>query len=345
MTTVDSGPMNSSFKFHRQCHRFTRETLFVVIFLLSVFSVAPCTLLAPCSAFALDQSSNSGEVINQYDAQFWEHWGDGYAELSGYSLEFPRYGEVRKGTAVAIFVTEDFSKSARVKADPGKHPADDVAPIMKLNLIQDYQTGIYDYNMMLSSFVTTQPFGLQSLGKPMKTSFASQEWCGHVYEQRIFHKNKLSFQLHSYFDGEADRRGTLDYPEESISEDVLLLWARGLAAPFMKPGETKKINYLTSMEYSRLKHKNPQWLIADLSVSDATEEISIGGAKYRVRRYTAKLSNGLEWNIEVEAAAPHKIIRWGNSEGLKAELLGSKRMKYWELNNNGSENFLKELGL
>ena len=64
---------------------------------------------------------------------FWAHWGDGKAELNGYALLQPRYGAVRAGTAVHVFVTEDFSDSLRVKADPGKHPASDVYPVMKLN--------------------------------------------------------------------------------------------------------------------------------------------------------------------------------------------------------------------
>lgn len=37
---------------------------------------------------------------------FWEHWSDGRAELSGYDLVQPRYGEKRHGRAVLVFVTE-----------------------------------------------------------------------------------------------------------------------------------------------------------------------------------------------------------------------------------------------
>ena len=58
--------------------------------------------------------------------EFWAFWGDGKAELDGYALTEPRYGQLREGTAVAIFVTEDFSDSLRVKADPGKHPPADI---------------------------------------------------------------------------------------------------------------------------------------------------------------------------------------------------------------------------
>ena len=44
---------------------------------------------------------------------FWAHWGDGRAEVNGYALTQPRYGEDRRGEAVLIFVTEDFDASRR----------------------------------------------------------------------------------------------------------------------------------------------------------------------------------------------------------------------------------------
>jgi hypothetical protein len=55
-----------------------------------------------------------------YDVGFRKTWGDGQAEVAGYSLTYPRYGQPRTGTAVTIFVTEPLSESLRVKADPGK---------------------------------------------------------------------------------------------------------------------------------------------------------------------------------------------------------------------------------
>src|SRR6185503_7282151 len=82
---------------------------------------------------------------------FWKRWGDGRGELAGYDLTFPRYGSLRKGVAITIFVTETFSHSLRVKSDPGRHPASDEYPVMKLNLVQDFGTGIYDYNLMTST--------------------------------------------------------------------------------------------------------------------------------------------------------------------------------------------------
>src|SRR3954471_15567229 len=131
---------------------------------------------------------------------FWKHWGDGKAELDGYALVQPRYGQPRDGTAVLIFVTEDFSDSARVKADPGKHPPSDVYPVLKLNAVRDFQTGIYDYNLLTSVFARVEG------GFPVvKASFSAQEWCGHVYQQWLARGGRLAGVSHSYFDGEADQ--------------------------------------------------------------------------------------------------------------------------------------------
>ena len=49
-----------------------------------------------------------------FDDAFWRQWGDGQSELAGYDLTFSRYGTVRQGTAVVIFVTARDEQSDRV---------------------------------------------------------------------------------------------------------------------------------------------------------------------------------------------------------------------------------------
>ena len=112
---------------------------------------------SPCAKPCPRSSSSVPRRCPPTAQDFWAHWGDGKAELNGYALKQPRYGAVRTGTAVLIFVTEDFSDSLRVKADPGKHPASDVYPVLKLNAVRDFQTGIYDYNVMTSTFLRVAP--------------------------------------------------------------------------------------------------------------------------------------------------------------------------------------------
>jgi len=55
-------------------------------------------------------------------------------------LEQARYGEIHKGRAVTIFVTEPFSKSKQVKLDDYKAAGDDRANVMKLNMTKNFNT-------------------------------------------------------------------------------------------------------------------------------------------------------------------------------------------------------------
>ena len=56
-------------------------------------------------------------ALSQAAAGFWDHWGDGSAELAGYRLTQPRYGQARRGEAVFVTVTEEFTRATRVKSD------------------------------------------------------------------------------------------------------------------------------------------------------------------------------------------------------------------------------------
>ena len=56
---------------------------------------------------------------------FYAHWADGKAEVSSYEVIQPRYGELRQGYGVMIFVTESLHRQTFIKADsptPGGRP-------------------------------------------------------------------------------------------------------------------------------------------------------------------------------------------------------------------------------
>jgi hypothetical protein len=275
---------------------------------------------------------------------FWEHWGDGRAELAGYDLVTPRYGEPRRGTAVAIFVTEPFHEDSRVKAEeagPGTFQ------VLKLNLVQDFPTGIYDYHLMTSAFVALQPVAGLPAGAPAKVSFSAQEWCGHVYQQVVFEDEGAALTLHSYFEGEADDEERLA-GGPGLSEDALLLWARGLAWPEVAPGETVTVPVLTSLERSRLRHRPAAWEEAELARSVETREVEVPAGTFEVTEARANLRGATgerTWTFLVEKAPPHRIVAWETSEGERSELLGADRLPYWELNGPGGENYLERLGL
>lgn len=257
---------------------------------------------------------------------FWAHWADGKAELDGYALTQPRYGQPREGNAVMIFVTEDFSDTLRVKADPGKHPASDVYPVLKLNFVRDFQTGIYDYNLLTSTFVRAD-----ALAEVVKTSFSAQEWCGHVYQQWLVRGTQMTGVAHSYFDGEADATLSLTVPAGGVFEDAVPILVRGLRGDWLRDGETRTVPFLPSLMRARLGHKRQQW-------GEAT--VRRDGWKYVIAERGGPT---VTWTLE--AAPPHKIVAWQSSDGEAGRLMGSIRLPYWELNQNGGEKWLDKLGL
>ena len=265
--------------------------------------------------------------------RFWNHWGDGKAEVSAYRLQQPRYKELRDGHAILIFVTEEFSDKTRVKADPGNHPDRDVYSVLKLNDIRRFQTGIYDYATMTSTFSRVN----QNL-TPVKISFSSQEWCGQVYQQILPYKRHIRFTSHSYFDGEADQKGKLRLPKEVLYEDNLFIRLRGLLQdPLLEPGQKKTFPLVPSLMSRRLDHK-------PLRLEQITlERLAAKDAKYTI--WKIDIPPRKSGTLILEATYPHRIIRWEFSSGESGNLLKSLRLPYWTYQKEGHEQMLKDLGL
>ena len=271
---------------------------------------------------------------------FWAHWGDGKAELNGYRLTQPRYGEKRAGTAVLVYVTEDFSGSLRVKAESSRHPQTDVYPVLKLNAVRDFQTGIYDYNVMTSVFARIAP------GWPLaKLSFSSQEWCGHVWHQLLPRGGVAHSVRHSYFDGEADAEAELPIPPDGVFGDVLPILLRGWGGEYLKPGESRSVAYLPSLLSRRLGHKALAWSRATIARDREPRTVEVPAGRFEVVTWTVAVQGGPTTTFLIESRPPFRLVRWTTDDGEDAALLGSTRQPYWRLNKSGGEKYLKEMGL
>jgi hypothetical protein len=271
---------------------------------------------------------------------FWKHWGDGRAELDGYSLTQPRYGKPRHGTAVYVYVTETFSDSLRVKADPGKHPKSDTYPVMKLNAVRDFQTGVYDYNIMTSTFLRV------SRGWPLaKVSFSSQEWCGNVYHQILPRHGRLLGTLHSYFDGEADASEDLEIPEGGVYEDALPIVLRGWNGEYMKPGEERTVPLLPSLLHVRLHHLPLAWTTAHIERREGTRTITVPAGRFEVSTWIVHVRDGRRLTFAIEAEPPYRLVRQTGASGEVLALRGSTRLDYWKHNDPAGVKYLKDIGL
>lgn len=294
-------------------------------------------------------------------AAFWAAWGDGRAEVSGYDLRKERYGQERAGHAVLIYVTEDWNDAARVKADaarPGQ-----TFPVLKLNHVAKFQTGIYDYSLMTSVFVRADVAGW-----PLrKVSFSSQEWCGQVYHQVLpdappGHLRSIS---HSYFEKEVDREGrsgaavgdqTLDLaqPAGALAEDALPLLLRTYPGrpDLLPPGGERGAPLLLSLARARLRHLPLRYARATLRRAAAAAPYTTPAGTFPAITYTIDIGDigdgptGTDQlTYHIEAAPPHRVLGWSARSGEEARLRGTARLPYWQLNRPGGEAALQQLGL
>ena len=285
-----------------------------------------------------EAASAEAAVASAGDPDFSAYWHDGKAEIDGYRLTVNRYGEPREGTAVAIYVTEPFSESKRVKVnDPTQDPKD-TFDVLKLNLVRDFQTGIYDYNTMVSVFARSSDFA------PVKITFTSAEWCGHVYEELLFGSSGITGHYYSYFEDESGPR-RLENAKNGVVEDNLFILLRGLRGDFVQSGKTRKVKLLPSVYYGRLSHKPLEWEDADISRRPGVEKVEVPAGKFDAIVYEIKTSSGRAGTFFVEKAYPHRILRWEMPPDVSGELTGSARLEYWKLNKKGDESYLKEIGL
>ncbi|SDQ80453.1 septum formation inhibitor Maf [Flagellimonas zhangzhouensis] len=192
---------------------------------------------------------------------FKAYWYAGEAEITSYELQQARYGEIRDGKAVLIYVTEPFLPEKQVKAD--KSNPENIS-VLKLNATKKFVTGIYPYSIMASTF-----YPVYDNQNAIKTSLSVQEWCGHVYSQ-LNNREQFEFTSHSYFEGEADQEFSL---EKSNLENEI--WNKIRINPTDLPlGE---IEMIPSLEFLRLKHQEMKAYSAkaELTTSNGISTYSI----------------------------------------------------------------------
>jgi hypothetical protein len=276
------------------------------------------------------------------DDDFAARWYDGQAEVNGYRWSGTRYGELRTGEAVAIFVTETMSAKDHVKVDRPEEHEGDVLTVMKLNLVRDFQTGLYDYDTMTTVFARVEDLA------PVKLSFASTEWCGNVYEELDVRPTDVQVDVKSYFQDETTS-GTLVNKQDGIVGDQLLVWLRGLRGPVLALGESRTLPYLADAFERRLRHSEIGWGEIGVTLRPELERVEVPAGAYSAHVYELAAADGRSGTVAIGAEAPHLLLSWEwrrEDEVLDAGVLtGSARLKYWELQSTSAEQVRTKLGL
>ncbi len=226
-----------------------------------------------------------------------KYWSQGKAEISRYALTQSRYGELHKGDAVLIFVTEPFSKSKQVKLDDWQNAGDDLVQVLKLNFTKKFLTGIYPYSLMFSSFTPVD-------GSPtLKTTITGQEWCGHVFGQLNRRANHFEMVNYSYFESEGDTRGEL--PLNLLEDEI---WAKLRLTPDQLP--VGELEIIPGSFISRLLHVP---LKAEKARASWMELDSKRGPN--IRGYRLEYLSGYQRTLTIwfERDLPHGLVSWDDT--------------------------------
>jgi hypothetical protein len=210
-----------------------------ILILLLTLSLLNCANTATSDNKNTDNATKSTPTTPEFNA----YWYAGKAELCRYELDQGRYGEMRKGNAVLVFVTEPFSKKKQVKLDNPEANPSDVSNVLKLNFSKKFDTGIYPYSILTSSFTP-----VDGSDKTLKVSCSVQEWCGHAFAQINKEKDGYRSNYFSYFESEGDQS---DKISNAISEDGL--WQTIRIDPTQLP--LGKVAMIPSLAYLRLAHQ------------------------------------------------------------------------------------------
>lgn len=277
---------------------------------------------------------------------FMQYWKSGLAELTSYEIVLERYGEMRKAQGVMVFVYEEINADTRIKVESAKTPPAKRIPVLKLNNVLKFTTGVYDYSIMTSVFAgLTAPGSLRPF-PPQKISFSSQEWCGNVFQQILPRPQGLVSEMHSYFEAEGDASATLPYPKGANGapaaiyyEDEMPILVRELDGAVWPVATPRKINLVPGL-WERRKRHVPLAFTEGVLTKAGPEKL---GDKEAVK-WTLE-SVGTTTTYHVASAAPHHLLAWENSKGEKGVLIASVRSTYWEHNRNIDTPLRKKLGL
>ncbi len=300
--------------------------------MMNIYTPIICSfLLLFCAKPASEKENITAKITTtktvEKHPKFNAYWYAGKAEITSYKLSQVRYGEIHEGTAVNIFVTEDFLPKKQVKADTQNKKN---IPVLKLNSTKKFTTGIYPYSLMTSSFSP-----IDNNKKAIKISFSSQEWCGNTFVQ-LNNKSNYEIDFHSYFESNADRQKTLK--KDVLEND---LWNKIRIHPYGIPKGKYKV--IPSFEFLALNHQKIKAYDAEINLIEKEGFIYFSVFYPELKRkLTIKLTKEFPYSIE----SWKEIIRSrGKTLATKATKIKTIKSAYWSKNGVNNIEERKELGL
>lgn len=299
--------------------------------LVSVLTLG--VLMTTCGAgSAGGVGAPSDLLISAPSDEFNVYWYQGKAEVNRYALSQARYGELRNGDAIMVLVTEDFLTNDQVKYEGGSEGPK--TSVLKLNWLERFNTGIYDYSLMTSVFSPVDG------SAALKSTCSVQDWCGQAFIQLNMRENGYHFELRSYFEKEGDKDGVIG---KLWLEDAI--WNQIRLDPKKLP--IGAVQMLPSSSYLRLMHKP----VIGVQVNS---KLIAGPDTTLYRMEFPEYERTME--IRFGTVAPHTIFGWSETRpdgfGVNVRTLTTTAVlthqvmePYWGMNANGDDAERERLGL
>ncbi|MFK7784071.1 MAG: septum formation inhibitor Maf [Crocinitomicaceae bacterium] len=314
-----------------------KKKLSFALSLAGIGLIGVVALTVACSSAVASENTTQAETVlsktsRKVTQKTKDYWYDKTAELSSYELSQARYGELHKGTAVLVYVTEPFSKSSNTKAD--EHRKDNVQ-VLKLNRTKKWLTGIYPYSIMSSTF-----YPLEDGDASLKVASSLQEWCGMTYLE-LRNKKKFEIDFNSYFEGFSFQNQQVE--KELLEDD---LWTLIRLNPELLP--VGKVSLIPSMTFFRLRSMDIEVYTADIQKVEEENGVIAYVVDYPLLDRTFTIRYAKEFPHIIQGWEDRHLSGYGEDEKMltsKAELIKSVKTDYWNKNLNEHSEWREKLGL
>ena len=297
--------------------------------LLAALALAVGLLVGSCGAPA-ERPTLPARPRATASSAFWDQWSDGRAEMSSYRGTVARYGAPRPAELVLIYVTEPLDRETLVKDDDA--PPGQRVNVIKLNAALRFQTGIYPYSILTSTFAPVDAYYPERFA-PVKITMSAQEWCGHVFAGVWPGAGSFLSRGLSYFASEGERDESIEVPAGALYEDALPIQLRELDGPFAGGGDWEG-TLVPSLWRARRDHQPLRGVPATIRRAREGDVV----------RFTVRAGD-YERVLDVEATGARRVLGWRTSDGDELRLVATERLPYWELNGPGEEESRERIGL
>lgn len=298
--------------------------------------------LISAAACGVTPALTGSAAMVQPSAEFNAWWNAGKAELARYELRQVRYGATHSGEMIVITVTEPFRTDKQVKSELS--PGVNETPVLKVQQMRRFATGIYDYALTTTSFRSL--YG-NEWPQALKVSGSAVDWCGHAWLQLNLRGKNFAVESRSYFEDPGDESFSLP---AAVTEDEI--WQLIRMDPQKLP--VGRVRFIPSFFSSRLRHRR---LVVTEAVAELQNYSRLKQAEYSLV-YAAGSPEERQVSFVFESSFPHRILEYREkyldaigAQGARAPLTTTARLKktimsaYWQQHDPQHRKNRREFGV